>query len=128
MNFSYANYGLSKAIVVKTKMSSGCRLHRKYDELGFQGLEGEYQSPGWRLWGPLSELLIFLSLSSLLCSGEIVFILQLVLRGCPCSRKWQPTPVFLAWRIPWAEEPGRPQFKGLQKSQTRLSNWARLMI
>ena len=24
---------------------------------------------------------------------------------------------FLAWRIPWTEEPGRLQFKGLQKSQ-----------
>jgi len=113
MSFSYANYGLSKAIVVKRKMSSGCRLPRKYDELGFQGPEGEYQSPDCgRLWGPWSELLIFLSLSSLLCSREIVFILQLVLRGCPCSRKWQPTPVFLAWRIPWAEEPGRLQFMG----------------
>ena len=122
MNFSYANYRLRKAIVLKRKVSIGRRLRRKYDELGFQGPEGEYQSPDWRLQGPLSELLIFLSLSSLLCSGEIVFILQLVLRGCPCSRKWQPTPVFLAWRIPWTEEPGGLQFMGLQKSQTRLSN------
>ena len=24
-------------------------------------------------------------------------------------RAWQPTPVILAWRIPWAEEPGRLQ-------------------
>ena len=22
------------------------------------------------------------------------------------GRAWQPTPVFLAWRIPWTEEPG----------------------
>ena len=22
-------------------------------------------------------------------------------------RKWLPTPVFLAWEIPWTEEPGR---------------------
>ena len=28
----------------------------------------------------------------------------------------------LAWRIPWAEEPGRPQSVELQKSQTRLSD------
>ena len=25
---------------------------------------------------------------------------------------------FLAWKIPWMEEPGRLQFIGLQKSQT----------
>ena len=24
----------------------------------------------------------------------------------PWRRKWQPTPVLLAWRIPWTEEPG----------------------
>ena len=29
----------------------------------------------------------------------------------------------LAWEIPWTEEPGRLQFKGL-KSQTRLSDWS----
>ena len=26
----------------------------------------------------------------------------------------------LAWRIPWTEEPGRLQFRGITKSQTRL--------
>ena len=36
----------------------------------------------------------------------------------PVERKCQPTPVFLifAWIIPWAEEPGRLQTKGLQES------------
>ena len=29
----------------------------------------------------------------------------------------------LAWKIPWTEEPGRLQSKGLQR-QTQLSNWA----
>ena len=29
----------------------------------------------------------------------------------------------LAWKIPWTEEPGGLQSKGLQ-SQTQLSNWA----
>ena len=29
---------------------------------------------------------------------------------------------FLAWRIPWTEEPGGLQSMGLQKSQTRLSD------
>ena len=24
----------------------------------------------------------------------------------PCSRKWQPTPVFLAWKVTWAKKPG----------------------
>ena len=28
----------------------------------------------------------------------------------------------LAWEIPWTEEPGKLQFMGLQKSQTRLSD------
>jgi len=28
----------------------------------------------------------------------------------------------LAWEIPWTEEPGRLQSKGLQKSQTWLNN------
>ena len=30
----------------------------------------------------------------------------------------------LAQRIPWTEEPGGPQFMGMPKSQTRLSNLA----
>jgi len=25
----------------------------------------------------------------------------------PCRKEWQPTPVILAWEIPWTEEPGR---------------------
>ena len=29
-------------------------------------------------------------------------------------RKWQPTPVFFAWRIPWTEEPGGLQSMGSQ--------------
>ena len=33
----------------------------------------------------------------------------------PWRRKWQPTPVLLAWRIPWWEEPGRLQSIGLQR-------------
>ena len=28
----------------------------------------------------------------------------------------------LAWEMPWTEEPGRPQFMGLQKGQTRFSD------
>ena len=30
----------------------------------------------------------------------------------PWRRARQPTPVTLAWRIPWTEEPGRPQSIG----------------
>ena len=29
----------------------------------------------------------------------------------------------LAWKIPWTEEPGMLQYRGITKSQTRLSNW-----
>ena len=32
----------------------------------------------------------------------------------PWRRKWQPTPVFLAWKIPWTEEPG-----GLQSTKSK---------
>ena len=43
-------------------------------------------------------------------------------------KKWQPTPVTLAWRIPWREEPGRLQSKEykskITKSRTCLSNIA----
>ena len=30
-------------------------------------------------------------------------------------RKWQPTPVFLPKKIPWTEEPGRPQSMRLRR-------------
>ena len=30
-------------------------------------------------------------------------------------RAWQPTPVFLAWRIPWIAEPGGLQSMGWQR-------------
>ena len=29
---------------------------------------------------------------------------------------------FLAWKIPWTEEPGSLQFMGLQQGQTQLNN------
>ena len=36
-------------------------------------------------------------------------------RKIPWRRKWQPTPVFLVWRIPWTEEPGGLQSIGSQR-------------
>ena len=36
-------------------------------------------------------------------------------RKIPWRGKWQPTPVFLPGKIPWAEEPGRLQSMGLQR-------------
>ena len=51
-------------------------------------------------------------------------------RGCglnPCvvkipwRRKWQPTPVFLAWKISWTEDPGRLQPMKLQRVE---HDWA----
>ena len=42
-------------------------------------------------------------------------------RSIPWRRKWQPTPVFLAWKIPWTEEPGRLQS---MESQRVRHNWA----
>ena len=35
-----------------------------------------------------------------------------------CRRKWQPCPVFLLWKIPWTEEPGRLQAMGSQRLDT----------
>ena len=39
----------------------------------------------------------------------------------PWRRKWQPTPVFLAWKIPWMEEPGGLSSMGSQESDPSLS-------
>ena len=36
-------------------------------------------------------------------------------RKIPWRKKWQPTPVILAWGIPWTEEPGALQFMGSQR-------------
>ena len=36
-------------------------------------------------------------------------------RKIPCSRQWQPDPVFLPGKSPWREEPGRLQSVGLQR-------------
>ena len=36
-------------------------------------------------------------------------------RKIPWRRKWQPALVFLAWKIPWTEEPGGPSFIGWQR-------------
>ena len=33
----------------------------------------------------------------------------------PWRRKWQPTPIFLAWKIPWTEEHGGLQSMGSQR-------------
>ena len=36
-------------------------------------------------------------------------------------RKWQPTPGFLTWKIPWTEEPGGLQFMGSQRVRHDLA-------
>ena len=40
------------------------------------------------------------------------------------EKEMTPHSRILAWKIPWTEEPGRPQTHGATKSQTRLSDWA----
>ena len=40
----------------------------------------------------------------------------------PWRKQWQPAPIFLPGKIPWAEEPGRLQSMGSQKSRARLSD------
>ena len=41
----------------------------------------------------------------------------------PWRRAWQPTPVFLPWRISWTEEPGRLQSLGSKKSYMTEVNY-----
>ena len=38
----------------------------------------------------------------------------------PLEKKMATYSSIFAWRIPWAEKPGRLQFTGLQKSQTQF--------
>ena len=45
-------------------------------------------------------------------------------RKSPWRRAWQPTPVFLAWRISWTEEPGGLQSIGLQRVRHDYSYFA----
>ena len=33
-----------------------------------------------------------------------------------------------AWKIAWIEEPGRPTVHGVAKSQTRLSDFTRIIV
>ena len=33
----------------------------------------------------------------------------------PWKRKWQPTPVFFSWEIPWTDKPSGLQSTGLQR-------------
>jgi len=40
---------------------------------------------------------------------------DLWVRNIPWRRKWQLTPVFIAWRIPWIEESGGIQSMGSQR-------------
>ena len=47
--------------------------------------------------------------------GSILGLLE-----TPWRRKWQPTPVFLTWEIPWIEKPDRPQSMGLQRIRHNL--------
>ena len=41
----------------------------------------------------------------------------------PLEKEMAPHSSFLAWNIPWTEEPGRLQSMGSQKSRTRLSDF-----
>ena len=46
----------------------------------------------------------------------------------PWRREGQPTPVLLAWEIPWTEEPGGPQSMGSLNSWTRLSKQTTVIL
>ena len=51
-------------------------------------------------------------------------VFDLWLGKMPWRRAWQPTPVFLAWRIPRTEEPGGLQSMGLQRVRSDLATEA----
>ena len=40
----------------------------------------------------------------------------------PLEKEMATHSSIFAWEIPWTEEPGGPQFMGLQKSRTQLSD------
>ena len=61
--------------------------------------------PGYSLQSPLPcppTRVICMELTDKL--GDIPELLR--------RRQWHPTPVLLAWKIPWTEEPGRLQSMG----------------
>ena len=48
-------------------------------------------------------------------AGDIRAECSIWVRKIPWSRKWQPIPGFLAWKIPWTEEPCGLQSIQLQR-------------
>ena len=42
----------------------------------------------------------------------------------PWRREWATHSRILAWKIPWAEEPGGLQSMGVTESWARLTNWS----
>ena len=48
--------------------------------------------------------------------GKLIRDLNMTQADHLWRRKWQPTPVFLPWRILWTEEPWGLQSMGLQES------------
>ena len=65
----------------------------------------------YSLWSPCAFHPYYVALcASKAChrlgSESVSWCLETSLFKTPLRRKWQPTPVFLAWRIPWTEEPG----------------------
>ena len=57
------------------------------------------------------------------------------MRKVPWNRKWQLAPVFLPWKIPWTEEPGRLQSMGSQRvgqdwvtKHSHTQNWVPCLL
>ena len=40
----------------------------------------------------------------------------------PLEKEMATHSSILSWEIPWTEDPGGPQYEGLQKSQTQLNS------
>ena len=49
-------------------------------------------------------------------------------RGDPLEKEMATDSSILAWKIPWAEEPGRLQSMGPAKGRTRLSDFTLTLL
>ena len=97
-NWSSVLWGTKKTTQNMTKIYSNWRLRK--------GLIQQFRG-----WGTASPML--LQVKNLPAVQEIQ--VQFLGWKAPWRRKWQPTPIFSAWRTPWPEEPGRLQSKGWQR-------------
>ena len=101
------------------------RIPRTEEPGGWQSMESQRAGHDWAtntftfhscIWVSLVAQLI--KKSNCQCRRHKRLGFNPWVRKIPWSRKWQPTPVFRAWKTPWTEEPGGSQSMGCKKSDT----------